>query len=446
MTHEALDTIVRSTLVLIFIFASTCVNQALAVEWRVKSALDLGLVQTDNANLAEPGMEQGATVRQIRPSISLFGRGNRSDLFILSELDYFKSSASEDHTVYPKVYGSLNSTIVDRKLFLNSSILVNRVLVSTDAGPIDSLDLGGVFSTTTNINVVPRLELDLGRSTELQLQYGLNTYIASDDQLSDSNGNSVSAELNYDAPSGGYSLGASTGLSRTDFEFGEPLQQRNAAATIGKVLGSDLQFDATVGKEWNQIPDQAGDTASSSTTITESSAIWDVALTWNPGARTSLIAGYGKRTFGERPRLELTHRSRRSDVSLNWSRGITRFNVTLPNGTFVDFPDDSELADIDDVLSVALVDTRISVEEQIQAVYQLRGRKSRLRLESTYTQREFQFQTETAKSSNLTLRSIVVRQLGRKMSLRLSFEHLRGKSLTRYRENRIGVALSLDIR
>jgi len=90
--------------------------------------------------------------------------------------------------------------------------------------------------------------------------------------------------------------------------------RNNYSAGIGYRFGPRWAVNGSVGYEDNDIQTDRDDT---------NGVTWDVGATWTPNPRTSLNATYGDRYFGERYSGGISHRSRRTRLSADFSRDVT---------------------------------------------------------------------------------------------------------------------------
>ncbi len=433
------------------VFAMFSSRPLMAAEWSVEKSLELGIVHRNSMGFSENG-SQNITVGQVKPSLLLTGRGNKANLLLLTELGYMRSDIEGDQELLPRLYGTLDSTIIDHTLFLDSNITVDTVIVSSGNDAIDSLSLDKEISKTAKVSLNPRLEFEIAEVADLRINYGFNDYSASSDKLLDSRSNSIKIELDSKVSSTGYQVGATANVDNTDFADGNSLKQRNILTKAGKRLGKYWQLNASIGSEWNDVPDQSTLEGAGLAVTKEQATIWDVGLKWIPGRRTSIFAGYGERSYGRSPSLEIVHQTRRSTYSLIWSRDLTRSNVGIFNSVdaISTVESDSEASDVLAGLAggpaLFVEDTTIAISEQVRAAYHLRGRVSSLSIESIYLKQESRFQTDTFSSSNVLLRGSLERRIGYDKSVKFTYEHARGISESQVREDRIGISMNLKIR
>ncbi len=433
-------------------FCALINGPVMSAEWNLNKKLTFGLLHTDSLVYAEPDEQQRTVTGQVVPTLSLLRRGAYSNLLLLSEIEYLKSDEEGVESLRPRLFSSLETTIKENRLFLDADVELRQEYANFGSAILEPLSQGTELRTRYNLNIDPRIALDLGQFTDLQLVYEFNAFGTTDSEIGDSLTNGATLSFDHDRADRGYNAGTSFTLNRSDISGSEPLIQKNVVSSVGLDVGQAWKVSGSVGREWNQIPILADSASSAPEVDTESGAIWDVGIQWNPVARTAFFAGYGKRFYGVRPLLEITHRMRRSNISLNWTRNLTRTRATLTSFDLLNNSDLQEETFLGSLPqdSVALPEPEIivnefAVEEQFRAKYYLRGRISSLRLEALYARRELKFQKNSATESRVSLRTSFSRQLGKRTSVSLSYQRTEGKSESRYYENRVRVTFSVEI-
>ncbi len=441
----------RTLVIMLGLPMASAMTPANAAQWNLDRRLIVGVLHSDNPDQLDDESKRGETVGQLKPTLSLFRRGKRSDLLLLSELEYLRSDSDDEDALRPRVFSSLASTVVENRLFFDTSVEVARA--STGAGNVvfDSLNLNGEQDTTYDVKVGPRAEVELNPLTDLSLDYTFNAFVAEGDEIRDSTTSQAALDIRHDRSDRGYELGSTLSYEHSDIDDQEPLVERYAATSASVALSSFWQAEGTLGREWTQVPLQTA-AAGEPETFEENGTVWDVGLTWKPTARTSLSAGYGRRFYGERPRVELTHSTRHARFSLSWSRDLSRSRAVLADPDFpvVSGDPSGSLAggSTDEALSsprLERVVNEIAVEEQVRADYRLLGRVSELRLEALYTRQDLEFQSADTNAYDFSVRTSLTRRLGKITSVTASYQHTNGDSESRFHENRVRLALTLDL-
>jgi len=167
------------------------------------------------------------------------------------------------------------------------------------------------------------------------------------------------------------------------------LQTADASATVGFLFLNDWVATFSAGREWTRLPDDDE---------TETSDIWDAHLLWRPNERISLDIGYGRRSFGENPSVELEVDTRRGELKIVWSR-----NIAKPAQLFDDIFDpqlDTEANQIEPQLEETDTETNAGtdiqnigisnlqnpslIDDRFNIVYTLIGRRSDLLFSGEY--------------------------------------------------------------
>lgn len=438
--------------VLLLVGACLCGQGAsLAADWQASRKVTLGVLHSDNVGLVPEPDRQGATVAQVVPSFSAFREGRRSRLLLLSELEYLRGDEAGAQTLKPRLFGSLESRQTDESLFLGASVDVRRVAENSGNVTLDALRLNDDLRYNYTFNFYPHSRIELGRFADARLGYDFTAFTSSATELQNSVSNALTLDLDHTGAGKRYRLGTSFGYEHTALDGQEPLIQRSAELDGGLSVSQTLELNGTIGREWGRIPGLSADATDEA--ITVSGTTWDVGLTWRPLRRTTLTAGYGKRFFGEKPSLEIAHRLRRARFSLGWSRGLTRSRASLPTLEVADLS--SGLDDVADSAAVSslasgpqadVLVNEVAIQEDLRADVRLRGRRTELRFEGLYARQDLRFQQSRELQYTATLRTSLTRSLGRRTSVTVSYQHVRGNSELRYDENQIGAAVTIALR
>jgi len=83
---------------------------------------------------------------------------------------------------------------------------------------------------------------------------------------------------------------------------------------VGYRINRQWQLTGSVGHEWQDYD---------AYTSQRDDDTWDAGVVWTPSARTSLNLGYGDRYFGNAPRVNFTHRSKRTTFTATYDRTLT---------------------------------------------------------------------------------------------------------------------------
>lgn len=424
-----------------------------AARWNSNGSVGFGLSYTDTAS-EQPDKQGGSsTTARVNPSLSLQRRSSKSDIFLSSELEMLKSLDDGDYALYPALFGSLRTELFRSVLGLNSSIFINTVEVAEDDSAVGVSNFSGNVSNTLSFTVNPTVDLAIGNGWFLRGGYAFNVYQADDNALSDSHSNRIGVTVEKDSWDKGYALGAEVSSEHSDISGSDPFVQRQISVFAGVGISRTFRLLASAGREDNSLPQTFSGAEQAADSVSMKADMWDVGLTWRPGARTSLEIGYGESFFGKRPRMEIEYRNRRSSYAVSWSRQLVRTRQQLPETYQIDAPDqtDEELIfqpvntePFGDVLT--LESTSLTVDEEIQIQYILRGRVSRLRLETRYSKRETSLDAGSTQSSDIGLFAGFERNLSGVTLLTVSYDHRRNLGGSHYNDSTISCSIVFTMR
>jgi len=303
----------------VFLVLSTCVV-AEAASWRFFPSLELAETYSDNITLRPAGGEQSDYVTEVAPGFDLSADGRRLDVALNYRWRglYFARNNDRD-AAYHQLGASMSGILVNNLLFVDGNASYRQTVVTPDAAVGQGYIGGGanlrdIFTTS----VSPYLMRKLGGWGEAVLRYTQSTVFYPTDSDRDSFSNGVdfrladqktadrwSWSLGYRAQSIGYRAAERVGVTT-----------RQADLQLGYRLSNRLGLNGQVGREENEYP------RAESTPAPEGN-FWSLGLDWQPSSRTQLSVGGGRRYYGSNWRLDLSHRGRRSNLSVAYSEGVT---------------------------------------------------------------------------------------------------------------------------
>ena len=289
-----------------------------AVEWRFRPRVSVAETYSDNINLAPDGGERHDFVTDVSPGFSLRGEGRRVflDLFYnLQYLNYARDTRNDRFNHQLRAVG--NAELLEDLFFVDLRSSYRQE--NTDSlGRLasDTLSVTGNENDVFTFLVSPYLRRRFGTFMDAELRY-THDRVERIDLDDDSTGNSGRFELtsgsefqslpwlmyyqytNEDSDRSGTSI----------FERGEARGTYFLTRKIGIQFGGGyerIKFD---------FPPRDDDEIT-----------WRAGLTLRPTPRTVLEGGIEHRIFGDAPFVSLSHRSRRTAVTLSYSENITTTN------------------------------------------------------------------------------------------------------------------------
>jgi uncharacterized protein (PEP-CTERM system associated) len=299
-------------------------------------------------------------------------------------------------------------------------------------------DLGGqqYFSSSINARTQHRLNryanLSSGASTDIV------TYDGGDSD--------TSRGLNANV-----ALGSGRFFSRTDWRLSADYSvtdfedrndtRKNVNSTVGYRIDRQWRVSGGLGYEDNDVDTDRSDT---------SGITWDVGADWTPSPRTSFSATYGDRYFGKAWSGNVSHRTRRTRVALNFSRDIdNRRNEQLVDSFFF-LVDETGTPITDPSTGLPIIANIPELSEtdedflnnQVRGILTLTGRRTSVTVTATVSKREYEVSEEDEDSFDLGFN--VSRQLGGSYSgsLRSLFRNTERENDTDEKVYEVGVSLS----
>ena len=298
---------------LVFLF--TLINPVFAGDWKLTDSVTTRLTFVDRTgNEAESG-----PVAQVTPRVSLNGRGSRSS----AKVDYALTASLGGSDTDPEplthdlsAEGEVEA--IEDFFFLGAQASAKLVGDSATSGRVDSINADTDGRQTYSLSVTPVFRHRLNRYADFVSNNAIDyvDYTGGSDSTTAGEGSS-STTLNIGLQSGqalgplSWSLGATR--KNTDFDDRE---EKSTEANIGMGYRIDAQWSAnsSIGYEDNEVQTARDNT---------DGVTWNVGAAWTPNPRTQASVNYGRRYIGTVYSGSLTHRTRRTNLSLDFSRDVT---------------------------------------------------------------------------------------------------------------------------
>ena len=374
------------------VMASLCF-WAVGVEaeaWQTQASLSVSEVYSDNVCL-EANNPQSDLVTTVTPGLSIEGsNGARASLDLelalelnsLSDQDACGSGNDEDtDTANPQLQALGSLELVENFINVDATAHVqqNKVDPFRAAGD-SSLNRTDNHNTSYDYSVSPYMTWRVSNVAQVNLRY---TY--------DGQENSVQAVGNSDSQSLQLQL-TNTGADKFTWALDGDYQtvdyQEDSSASDDKLSSANVslayqfsrkwQLNGSTGRDFNEF-----DSADAEIDGTR----WDMGLAWTPNDRTSVELGSGNRYFGNTPRLNISHRLKRSELSASYSKTLTytralrNDQIVLPvidaSGNPINLSNGEPL-----LISTNLTTLTRSpvVDERWQLAYRLQGRRTSLNI------------------------------------------------------------------
>jgi uncharacterized protein (PEP-CTERM system associated) len=311
---------IAKTGIVLTIMSVVLVFDVTAAEWERKASLSVGETYTDNVELEENN-EDSKLITIVRPTISLTGRGSRANLALTAAFE-FNDLGGDTDPFNPRIRADADAELVEDFFFIDADLSSNQSTIdpfsSTGGSQLNDNDN---VTTTYNYSVSPYIVRHFGQTADFQLRYTYDDQINRGDELSDSVRESVLATLQSGKDFSRISWTLTGDYQETEFDDNDSTGQDgnneklSGDIKLGYQLNRKLQFNGTVGKEWNNYQTFDDDDTDEK--------FWDVGILWEPSKRTSFDVGYGERFFSSTPRFKFSHKTRRTTFSSSYSRSLT---------------------------------------------------------------------------------------------------------------------------
>jgi len=199
--------------------------------------------------------------------------------------------------------------------------------------------------------------------------------------------------------------------------------------------------NGSIGYEDNEVETDRDDT---------NGTIWDVGATWTPNPRTQASVEYGDRYFGDRYSGRISHRTRRTRFSADFSREVTnrRTQETVDSLFFLADPNGNPIVDPNtgNPIIVNVPQTRDADEDylstQFRGIVTITGRRTNVTITGRVSNRDYEISSDDEDTYGLSVRA--TRDLGSnfRASLVGSAEHVEGSSNNDNETYDIGFILS----
>jgi len=428
------------------------VSTAQGFDWQLTQRLDLSAIYSDNIELSESDPEN-ELVGAVSPSLSLSGEGNRSSALFLAGFNYLNFARSSSDLFNPLLFAGAETNPIQNLLFVEGNISANQVSGEAASPADDAVNAGDDSTTAYNLEFHPYLIYSFRDTADFTASVRHSRVEVFDDDLDASRRNELRLSLEHSPDVDGYLWGVSGSIERTDLAEDNFIELRRVDAEAGFTYRQVWLFSGSVGHEWVNEPDRTDENSESVFDGDESAIIWDVGLSWRPSERTEFSAGYGERLFGGRPRLQFDHSTRRSNVTLSWSRGVTRSRAQIQRSPATDLitdvlstsPDVDSDSSILDSQGLGVLENQFAIDEQVQLSFRLDGRRTSFLGDVLRTETE----SNDVSTDSITwqLQTALERRLSSRWLIRADYEYSTTElteSSNTIQENRVGLTLTYE--
>ena len=382
--------------------AFLCSASALGGDWKLTDSVTAEVTAVDRSgNDASSGL-----VTQVTPRISLRGEGGRASANIAYGLTASLGSSDTDpEAITHDLTAEGDLEAIENFFFLGARASATLVGNSATSGNVDAINVNSDGRQSYSFALLPSFRHRLNRYANIVSNNEID-YVDTTGGSGGSDEGSTGMTLNLGVQSGaafgalGWNLNATR--SKTDFDDRE---DETTTVDAGLSYRIDRQWlaNSSIGYEDNEVQTDRDDT---------DGITWNVGTVWTPNPRTQASFNYGERFIGTTYSGSLTHRTRRTSLTLNVSRDITNrraFRESDPFrvGTLINLNTGEQIP----IFNTRLEETDENfVNTQARASIAITGRRTTITLFGDIANRDFEVSDIDTDSYSLGFN--VSRQLG----------------------------------
>lgn len=296
-------------------------------DWKFTPTVDLRETYTDNVALTRDELAKSRLVTELTPGFRLLKRGPRLKLSANYQLHYYAfddDDAPGVRHVQSQLRAGAKATVIDELLFLDADGAIGQQAVSAFGPQANSNGYASVNRANVKTwRVSPYLLHRFGNSATAAVRYTHDAVDAGRVGFGDSSGDMLMMNLNSGRSFRRVGWGVQYSQQRVDDSVAPESRIKMVSANARYRLGDEFNLTASAGYDEYDYQSDGEPTKG---------RFWQGGIEWTPSPRTSLVAGAGKRYYGNTYNLQALHRSRRSVWSINYSDSVTttRSQLLLP--------------------------------------------------------------------------------------------------------------------
>ena len=409
-----------------------------AGDWKLTDSVTTELTVVDRTgNDASSGL-----VAQVTPRLTLNGQGGRSRASVDYGLTASLGSSNTDPEALShdlRAEGELEA--IENFFFLGGRAGAALVGNSATSGRVDSISANNDGRQTYSLEITPRFRHRLNRYANIVSNNAIDYVDSTGGSGGSGDDSSYGTTVNIGVTSGPVygplSWGVSATQSRTDFDDRED-KTTEADVQLGYQLDRRWRLTSSVGYEDNEVQTDRDNT---------DGVTWNVGTVWTPNPRTSATLSYGQRYIGSIYSGTLTHRTRKTNLTVDLSRDVTnRRSLRLSDPFFQPSETGSLIRTVDGVRGdfVTTVDETDEnfVNTRLRVAVALTGRRTTVTFTGDVSNREFEVSDIDEDSYGLGLN--VSRQLGGGYSASLAANYDQADDTSSGDSNTYDLSLSLS--
>jgi len=312
-----------SCLLLTGVFLATALQPNLASARAGKWVFDPSSPVTASLDYVDRTDDDGynGQVLRVAPTFRLSREGGRA----VANINYNPTVAIGTGDTNPKflthgLFANGRLEAVENRFFIGADARAGLNGANSSAETVDAINFNSADGQQSySFGITPEYRQPLNRYATFvsNNRFDWVTYSGNDD--GDGSNGSRGQTLNASILSGRHFSAFNWSLNATQrktfYNSDEEDDTRtNYSADTGYRFGPRWAVNGSVGYEDNDITTDRDDT---------SGMTWDVGARWTPNPRTSVNASYGDRYFGPRYSGGISHRSKRTRLSADFSRDVT---------------------------------------------------------------------------------------------------------------------------
>ena len=325
--------------------------------WEIVPMLSVEETYTDNLRLSPSGSERSDWVTELRPGVSVSGRGARLRFNAAYSAGVVYRAQEGSNDLFHNLNATGDAELVRQLLFVDTRASVSQSNVSL-LGPQADSNVSNTANRTTvrTFLLSPYLRHDFGNDAqgEARLTYStVNSGSAGSSTNSDSN--RIDTRL-FSGPA--YKLFTwNLAYSKEHIDYSTTTQSSDTETVSAygrRLITPNLGLQATVGYEDNNYGISVPGSSPTKGTF------WSLGPEWTPTPRTRLAATTGRRYFGPSHSLDFSHRTRLTTWSISYKE-----EVTTTRGQFL-VPSTVDTAGYLDTLFLASIPDPIARQTAVQ--------------------------------------------------------------------------------
>ncbi len=294
-------------------------DMALAAEWTRSASVSVGQVYSDNVEL-ETEDENSDFFSTVMPSVSVQGKGARASVDLNAAVEMNDRSGGGGN-FNPLLNATANAELIEDFFYTDVFARANQTVTDPfQASSNTALSSNENTGTTYSYGVAPSIRKRLGSFATFNASTQWDEQVSSNDDFDDSTEQRYNASLLSGPDFSRLSWGVIGEHTTTEYDNnagagdGQDDEYSEVRVPLGYRINRKLQLTAAAGHEWRDYDAATGN---------DDDNTWDAGFVWTPTARTSLNAGYESQYGDESPRVDFSHRSKRTIFRASYERQLT---------------------------------------------------------------------------------------------------------------------------